>query len=83
MQSPDRRNTPASAAPIVRSHRRQAFQAIREAAGEVAYRDELERYGWRDFQAMRNAIDNKAPNAKEKAVEAYWHLDAIVRKGVA
>jgi hypothetical protein len=59
-----------------------AFQAIREAAGEVAYREELERYGWADFQAMRRSIDNKAPNAKEKAVEAYWHLDAIARKGV-
>jgi hypothetical protein len=61
----------------------QAFEAIREAAGEVAYRSELERYGWRSFQEMRNAIDNKAPNAKEKAVEAYWHLDAVAHKGVA
>ena len=41
----------------------------------------LERYGWRDFQALRNAIDNKAPNAKEKATEAYWHLDAIALPG--
>lgn len=61
----------------------QSFQTIREKVGETAWLQELDRYGWRSFQDMRNAIDNKAPNAKEKAVECYWHLDAIVRKGVA
>ena len=60
-----------------------AFRAMREAVGEVAYREELERYGWKDFQTMRAAIDNRTPNAKEKAAECYWHLDAIARKEVA
>ena len=60
-----------------------AFQAMREKVGEVAWREEFERYGWRSFQDLRNAIDNKSPNAKEKATECYWHLDAIARKEVA
>jgi hypothetical protein len=61
----------------------QAFQAIREKVGEVAWREELERYGWRSFQDVRNAIDNKALNAKEKAVECYRDLDLISRKELA
>jgi ribosomal protein L37AE/L43A len=60
-----------------------AFQAIREKVGEVAWREELERYGWSSFQDLRNAIDNRTPNAKEKAMECYWHLDATVRGEVA
>ena len=59
------------------------FQAIREKVGEVAYRDELDRYGWKNFQEMRNAIDNRRANAKEQANECYWHLEAIARKEVA
>jgi hypothetical protein len=45
----------------------------------------LQRNGfhWRSFQDLRNAIDNKSPNAQEKATECYWHLDAIARKEVA
>ena len=60
-----------------------AFEAIREKAGEVAYREELERYGWKCFQDLRKAIDSRAPQAKEKATECYWHLEAIARKEVA
>ena len=60
-----------------------AFQAIREAVGETAWREELERYSWHSFQDLRNAIDNRTPNAKEKATECYWHLEAIARKEVA
>jgi hypothetical protein len=54
-----------------------AFQAMREKVGEVAWREELERYGWRSFQDLRNAIDNRSPQAKEKATECYWHLNAL------
>jgi ribosomal protein L37AE/L43A len=60
-----------------------SFQQMREKVGEVAWREELERYSWRSFQDLRNAIDNRAPNAKEKATECYWHLYAIARKEVA
>ena len=56
------------------------FQAVREKVGEVVYRDELDRYGWKNFQEMRLAIDNRKPNAKDQANECYWHLEAIARK---
>lgn len=54
----------------------ECFRAIREKVGEVAWREELERHGWRDFQAIRNALDAKTPNVREKVAECYWHLDA-------
>jgi ribosomal protein L37AE/L43A len=60
-----------------------AFKAVREKVGEIAWLGELERYGWRSFQDMRNALDAKAPNVREKIAECYWHLDAIARKEVA
>jgi hypothetical protein len=55
---------------------------MREAVGETAWLGELERYGWHSFQDLRRALDNKAPNAREKATECYWHLAAIARKEV-
>ncbi len=60
-----------------------AFQAIREAVGETAWRGELEQFGWKVFQDMRNAIDNRSPNAREKAWACYCQLEAIARKDVA
>lgn len=60
-----------------------AFKAVREKVGEIAWLGELERYGWRSFQDMRNALDAKAPNVRERIAECYWHLDAIARKEVA
>jgi hypothetical protein len=54
----------------------ECFRAIREKVGEVAWREELERHGWRDFQAIRNALDAKTPNVREQVAECYWHLDA-------
>jgi hypothetical protein len=60
-----------------------AFQAIREAVGETAWRGELEQFGWKTFQDMRNAIDNRSPNAREKAWACYCQLEAIARKDVA
>lgn len=62
----------------------EAFKAIREKVGELAYRDELERWGWTGFQDLRNAIDSRDKvshdRATQKAVECYWHLDAIARE---
>jgi AAA domain len=60
-----------------------AFKAVREKVGEIAWLAELERYGWRSFQDMRNALDAKMPNVREKIAECYWHLDALARKEVA
>ncbi len=61
----------------------ECMQAMRRQAGDTAWLSELERFGWRGFQDLRNAIDNKSPNAMQKATEIYWHLDALVRKEVA
>jgi hypothetical protein len=60
-----------------------AFKAVREKVGEIAWLGELECYGWRSFQDMRYALDAKAPNVRERLAECYWHLDAIARKEVA
>lgn len=60
-----------------------AFQVIREIVAETAYRGELEQFGWKSFQDMRNAIDNRSPNAREKAWACYCQLEAIARKDVA
>jgi len=51
-----------------------AFKAARESVGETAYLEELNRYGWRNFQELRNAIDAKAPGIKDKVADCYWHL---------
>jgi hypothetical protein len=59
----------------------EAFRLMRERVGENAWRQELERWGWTSFQDLRNAIVNNSPKAKEKAVECYWTLDALNRKG--
>ena len=61
----------------------ECFKEIRQRVGETAWLGELERYGWHSFQELRNAIEMKAPNEREKATECYWHLDAIARKEVA
>ena len=60
-----------------------AFEQSREKAGEAAWLQELGRYGWHSLQEMRNAIDNRTPHAKEKAVECYRHLKAIGCEEVA
>jgi hypothetical protein len=57
-----------------------AFKAMREAVGEVAWREELERYGWADFTGIRNSLDAKRdPQVREKVSDLYRHLEA--RKG--
>lgn len=61
----------------------EAFRNIREAVGETAWLGELERWGWKSFQDLRNAIDRREPRAIEKATQCYWALDAIARKEVA
>jgi hypothetical protein len=61
----------------------ECFKQMRTKVGEVIWLGELERYGWHSFQDLRNSIDNRTPNAKEKATECYWHLEAIARKEVA
>jgi hypothetical protein len=55
----------------------EAFKGMRERVGESVWRAELERYGWRNFQDIRNAIDNRTPGAPEKAADLYFHLEAI------
>lgn len=61
-----------------------AFEVIREQAGEVEYRAELERWGWTRFQDIRAALDSKdtetRARAKQKVIECYSHLAAIARK---
>jgi len=57
---------------------REAFRTVREAVGEVAWREELERWGWNSFNDIRNALDNKAPQAREKVATLYHAL--LVRK---
>ena len=59
----------------------EAFKAIREKVGEVLWLGELERYGWHSFQEMRNALDAKGPNIREKVAACYWGLDAITKGG--
>jgi ribosomal protein L37AE/L43A len=64
-----------------------AFKSMREQIGETAWLEELERYGWRSFQDMRNAYDAAAglrdPKTKDamkgKIADCYQHMDA--RKG--
>ena len=57
-----------------------AFLSLREAIGEVAWRSELERYGWKDFADIKRARDNKDAAAKELAkaqiVECYYRMEA-------
>ena len=48
---------------------------MREAVGAVVWREELERYGWRCYQDIRNAIDAKSPSVKENVAACYWALD--------
>jgi hypothetical protein len=78
-------NPHSPAAPPWRTMREMAdrMKAMRERVGETAWLQELERYGWKSFQDMRNSIDNRKPNAKENAADVYWHLEAIARKDVA
>ena len=61
-----------------------SFEQVRERVGEVAYRDVMERYGWRNFQEMRNALDSRDKASKEqaklKAAEAYFTMDALAQK---
>ena len=65
------------------------FEDMRERVGEVAWRAELERYGWNSFKDIRNALDAQTKNAVmrkqvgRKAIECYTHLMAIARKDVA
>lgn len=59
------------------------FKALREHLGETIYLTELDRYGWRRFQDIKNAIDNRAPNAEQKAIECYTHLAAFAKGKVA
>ena len=62
----------------------QDFQTVRERAGEVAFREGLERYGWCDFRDIRKALDSRDPaakaEAKQKVTECYRQLDALARK---
>jgi len=58
---------------------KEAFKAMREAVGEVIWREELERWGWSSFNDVRNAIENKSPQAREKTAALFDALDA--RKG--
>lgn len=60
------------------------FQMVRERAGEMAYREGLERYGLCDFRDIRKTLDGRDPaakaEAKQKVTECYWQLDAMARK---
>ena len=58
---------------------KEAFKAMREGVGEVIWREELERWGWSSFNDVRNAIENKSPQAREKTAALFDALDA--RKG--
>lgn len=63
----------------------ECFKSVRERVGETEWLKELERWGWRTFTDLRNAVDSKDAAARkaalEKAGECYWHLDAIARGG--
>jgi hypothetical protein len=61
----------------------ESFAAIREAVGEVQWRQVLEGYGWTGFPDIRKALDAKSPGMREKVAECFSHLDAIARKAVA
>ena len=60
------------------------FQTVRERAGEVAYREGLERYGWCDFKDIRKALDSRdaatKAEAKQRVTDCYRELDAMARK---
>jgi len=59
-----------------------AFEGMRTEVGETAWGEELERYGWRDVAAIRNALDaikgaGPAKDAvKAKVLDLYRHLEA-------
>ena len=61
----------------------QSFAAQRQEVGEVRFREELDRYGWREFKDIRKALDSKDEAAKllakAQAAECYWRLAAIAR----
>lgn len=61
-----------------------SFESARERVGEVAYREALGRYGWREFVELRNAVDVRDRAAREtalsKANTLYWELDALARQ---
>jgi hypothetical protein len=61
----------------------ESFAAVREAVGEVQWRQVLEGYGWTGFPDIRKALDAKGPGVRERVAECYSHLDAIARKTVA
>jgi hypothetical protein len=55
--------------------------------GEIISREQLERCGWCDLLNMRDAMDNRdvesRAEARQKAREMYWLLNAIAREAVA
>jgi len=55
----------------------------REKVGEVVYRAELERFGWKSAEDIKRAIDRKHPQAREHAAEFADRLASQVRKEVA
>ena len=59
---------------------RRLFEAARERVGEVAFLEELSRWGWKSFSEMKTAIDNNRPNARQLAIESYRHLEILKGK---
>ena len=53
------------------------FQAMRERVGEVAFREEMERYGWASFLHVRNALkaQETLPAVKAQVADCYWRMD--------
>jgi energy-coupling factor transporter ATP-binding protein EcfA2 len=53
------------------------FQTMRERVGEVAYREELERYGWASFLHIRNALkaQDTLVTVKANVADCYWRMD--------
>ncbi len=53
----------------------ESFAAVREAVGEVQWRQVLEGYGWAGFPDIRKVLGAKWPGVREKVAKCYSHLD--------
>jgi DNA-binding CsgD family transcriptional regulator len=64
---------------------KQALADKRQEVGEVVWREQLERFGWRSMEDLVRAVDTKDRPARQKALDAakelYFWLDAL--RGVA